>query len=168
MATTVYCVSYDTKHGSTANVFLTEAKAKEDVVLMAQEFIRTDKEINTFEDVVQITEDMGVDCEFGYNIEVKILIEKTEDKEQEHKAELISMAKRYAIGTFTSNGEDENDYDSLMNCNSLDEVELSIWEPFEREDLEGIKELVEAEHDSALNFLTRAYTLGVNAGKENK
>lgn len=168
MVTTVYCVSYDTKQGAMANVFLTEEEAREDVVLMAQEHIDTDEEIDTFEDVVRVIEEMSVDCGFGYDISTKVLGEQTEDKEQESKEELVNMAKRYAIGTYTSNGEDENDYDNLMNCNSLDEVELDIWEPFESEDLDGIKELVEAEYNTALNFFTKAFTLGMNVGKESK
>lgn len=70
--------------------------------------------------------------------------------------ELEDMAKTYAICSFTSNGEDEEDYDKFMSLKSLKNAKFEIWEPFETYPLDEIQELVEMEFNSALSLIKRA------------
>lgn len=66
------------------------------------------------------------------------------------------LAKAYAIGTYTTNGENEEDYDTFMSLTSLEDTEFEIWEPFETYPLEEIQEFVELEFNSALSLIKRA------------
>lgn len=90
-------------------------------------------------------------CQLTETFEPYRLIE-----ENKMETELVNMAKAYAIGTYITNSEDEEDYDKFMSLNKLGGSEFEIWEPFETYPLREIQELVESEFNSALNFAKKA------------
>ncbi len=71
--------------------------------------------------------------------------------------EIINLLKATAIGTYTSNGEDEDDYDALMEADDFDDIpDITLWEPFEDYPIENIKEYVESEFDSLCSVVKKS------------
>ena len=63
--------------------------------------------------------------------------------------EIIILLKANAVGTYTSNGENANDYDAIMAANSFDDIpEIELWGPLEGQPLVAIKEYIESEFTS--------------------
>lgn len=75
--------------------------------------------------------------------------------------ELENMAKTYAIGSYTSNGENEEDYEKFLSLKSLKDTEFEIWEPFEDFSLRELHKFMEAEYNSALSLAKRANELNI-------
>lgn len=61
------------------------------------------------------------------------------------------MAQSLAFATFTSGVEDACDYEKFMEAEDVHKV-VQIWEPFENDCSETIKEYMESEADSLVNF----------------
>lgn len=83
------------------------------------------------------------------------------DKVAIEEKELEDMAKTYAIGSFTSNGENEDDYEKFISLKSLKDSEFEIWEPLENYPLQYLQEVIEAEYNSALSLAKRANELNI-------
>lgn len=73
--------------------------------------------------------------------------------------DLENLAKSYAIGTYTSNGENEDDYDKFVALSDLDDSDFKIWEPFEKYHLYEIQTLVTQEYTTSLSLIHRALKL---------
>ena len=70
---------------------------------------------------------------------------------------ILDLLKATAIGTYTSNGENANDYDALMSADSFGDIpHLVLWEPFENYPIDDIKEYVESEFDSLCTVVKKS------------
>ena len=70
---------------------------------------------------------------------------------------ILDLLKATAIGTYTSNGENANDYDALMSADSFGDIpHLVLWEPFENYPIDAIKEYVESEFDSLCTVVKKS------------
>ena len=70
---------------------------------------------------------------------------------------ILDLLKATAIGTYTSNGENANDYDALMSADSFGDIpHLVLWEPFENYPIDDIKEYVESEFDSLCSVVKKS------------
>lgn len=70
---------------------------------------------------------------------------------------ILDLLKATAIGTYTSNGENANDYDALMSADSFGDIpHLVLWEPFENYPIDAIKEYAESEFDSLCTVVKKS------------
>lgn len=73
--------------------------------------------------------------------------------------DLENLAKRYAICTYTTNSESEDDYDRFVALTTLEDSDFEIWELFENYSLDEIKNFVIQEYTISLSLMHRALSL---------
>lgn len=77
--------------------------------------------------------------------------------------EIINLLKAKAIGIYTCDEGDGEDYDALLAAKDFGDIpDTTLWEPFEDSPIENIKEYVESEFESLCSVVEKSIELYQN------